>query len=173
MDRNIVLVGFMGTGKTAVAKALAEKLDMRYVSVDDLIEKREKMAIKDIFDKEGEPYFRKVEKEVVFDLSGTSGRVIDSGGGVVLDEENMNNLKNSGIVICLWAEPETIHERTRRNSHRPLLNVKDPLGRIKKMLEDRSPFYNGADFHIRTDGLAVEQVVKKIERITYGTTDQE
>ena len=172
MDRNIVLVGFMGTGKTAVAKALAPELGMRYVSVDDLIEEREKMTIKDIFDKEGEPYFRKVEKEVVLEVSGMSERVVDPGGGVVLDEENMRNLKNSGIVICLWAEPETIHERTRCHVHRPLLNVKDPLGRIKEMMEKRRPFYSRADLHVRTDGLDVKQVVEKIKRMVDGTPDQ-
>jgi shikimate kinase len=172
MDSNIVLVGFMGTGKTVVAKALAQDLGMRYVSVDDLIEKREKITIKDIFEKQGEQYFRKLEKEIVLEVSGMRGRVVDPGGGIVLDEENMRNLKNSGIVICLWAEPETIHERTRLNAHRPLLNVKDPLGRIKEMLETRRPFYNGADLHVQTDGLDVKQVVEKIKRIVDGTPDQ-
>ena len=163
--RNIVLVGFMGTGKTAVTKEIAKRLNMKYISTDDLIEKKEKRAIGDIFSQRGESYFRKVEKEIVKSASMTEGAVIDAGGGAVIDPENVKNLKEKGIVICLWAEPEIILERTKRHGHRPLLNVKGPLGKITELLEKRKPFYERADHHIRTTNLSVDEVADEVQRI--------
>ena len=90
--KNIVLLGFMGTGKTAVAKRLADELKMKYISTDDIIEAREKRSINDIFAEDGESYFRKVEREAVKDVSSEDGAVIAAGGGVVLDAENLKNL---------------------------------------------------------------------------------
>jgi shikimate kinase len=165
--RNIVLVGFMGTGKTVIAKALSRETGSKYVSTDDLIEEREKKPITDIFSEQGEEYFRKVEKDVVREVSGRTGQVIDAGGGVVLDEENVKNLKKNGVMICLWADPATIWERTRSYGHRPLLEVDDPLGRIKGLLELRRPFYEKADFHIDTTDLDVRTVVERIKKIVY------
>lgn len=166
--KNIIIVGFMGTGKTAVARALARELDMAYVSIDQEIESRERRPIKDIFRDNGEPYFRKVEKEIVKEISAKGAQVIDAGGGVVLDSENMENLRKGGVVVCLWATPETIHERTSRSKHRPLLNVEDPLGRIRELLGYRKPFYEKADFHVVTDGESVENVVRKVRKIIHG-----
>lgn len=163
--KNIVIVGFMGTGKTAVAKALARDLGLKYVSVDAVIEEREKRPITDIFRDSGEPYFRKVEKEVVKDLSASGGQVIDTGGGVVLDPDNMTRLKAGGIVVCLWASVQVIHERTSRAGHRPLLNVEDPIGRISELLDRRRPFYEKAEHHVDTDGEKVPAVVEKIKRM--------
>ena len=163
--KNIVIVGFMGTGKTAVAKALALDLGLKYVSIDAVIEEKEKRPITDIFRDSGEPYFRKVEKETVKDLSALGGQVIDTGGGVVLDQENMTRLKSGGIVICLWASVETIHERTSHARHRPLLNVEDPTGRISELLDSRRPFYEKADHHVDTDGENLPAVLEKIKKI--------
>jgi shikimate kinase len=168
MRKNIVLVGFMGTGKTAVARKLSAELGMKYISVDDIVETRERRTIKDIFDRDGEAYFRKIEKEVVLEISGRPAQVIDPGGGVVLDEENMKNLKKNGVVVCLWAEPETIRQRTGRDARRPLLNVKDPMGKIKELLEYRRPFYVKADIHIETDGVSISRVVEKIKKAIDG-----
>ena len=95
--KNIILVGFMGTGKSAVGKKLAEKLKRDFLELDDSIEAKEKMLIKDIFEKKGEPYFRMVEKEVVKEASSRKNVVISAGGGAIMDEENLNNLKNSGL----------------------------------------------------------------------------
>ncbi|MGB3057214.1 MAG: shikimate kinase, partial [Candidatus Omnitrophota bacterium] len=96
--KNIVLVGFMGTGKTTIAKVLARSLGKKYVNTDDLIESREKKSINDVFKDDGEAYFRKVEKEVIKEASRQADQVIDAGGGVVLDPENMENLRMTGIV---------------------------------------------------------------------------
>ena len=118
--KNIVLVGFMGSGKTTIATKLASRLKARYVSTDDLIVEREKRTINEIFTKSGEDYFRDVEGRVIKEISGQEGLVIDAGGGAVLREENMTNLKSNGVVICLTADDETIMARTKKYKHRVL-----------------------------------------------------
>jgi shikimate kinase len=163
--KNIVLVGFMGTGKTKVARALSESLDMEYISTDDLIEKKEEMRIPDIFAKKGEGYFRKIEKEVVSVVSNMEKVVIDTGGGVVIDAENVRLLKEKGIIICLWAEPEVILDRTKKYTHRPLLAVSDPLAKIKALLESRKRFYERADHHVHTSSMPFTEAVREIEKI--------
>ncbi len=160
--RNIVLVGFMGTGKTTIATAVANRLKMRYISTDELIEKKEKRTINEIFRKSGEDYFRDVESSVVRDVSCMEGLVIDTGGGAVLRDENMAYLKSGGIVVCLSADEETVMARTRKYKHRPLLNVADPKRKIRDLMAKRLPFYAKADYMIDTGKLTAEQVVRKI-----------
>lgn len=163
--QNIVLVGFMGTGKTVVAKGLSKRLDMKYVSVDDIIEKMENASINDIFSRKGEKYFRNLEKIAVRDASQMENAVIDTGGGVVMDPENMKNLKKRGVIVCLWAEPETILERTKKYADRPLLNVPDPMKNIRELMDYRKPFYKTADHHIDTSGKSIDKVLDDVERI--------
>ena len=161
--KNIVLVGFMGTGKSVVGKRLAVKLNRDFVELDELIEKKENMPIKDIFEKKGEPYFRQVEKEVVKEASQRKNIVISAGGGAIIDEENFKNLKNSGTIICLKASPETILRRTKDLKTRPLLNVSDQKKQIEELLKKREIYYNKADLSIETDNLSVDEVVSKID----------
>ncbi|MDD5421854.1 MAG: shikimate kinase [Candidatus Omnitrophota bacterium] len=163
--RNIVLIGFMGTGKTTIATALANKLAMDYVSTDSLIEKREKRTINEIFKTEGEDRFREIESEVIRDISGHDGQVIDAGGGAVVRNENISNLKSNGILICLTADEDVILERTKKYKHRPLLNVEDPKRKIKDLLSKRAPLYAKAGFFFDTGKLTVRQVVEKIVEI--------
>ena len=125
----------MGTGKTTIAKSLAEITSMKYISTDEIIEKKEGIPISEIFETKGKPYFRNVEKEAVTQVSKMDGVVIDAGGGVVLNPENIANLKEKGVVVSLWAEPKDIFERTKRYTHRPLLNVNNPLKKIKELLQ--------------------------------------
>lgn len=160
---NIVLVGFMGTGKTAAGKLLTEKTGMKYISTDELIEHKERRSINDIFKKSGEPYFRRVEKEVVKKVAELDKFIIDAGGGVVLDKENIQNLKRNGKIICLAAAPEVILERTKRYYHRPLLNTKNPKEKIEELLKFRAPFYAQADVTIDTTNLTLDEVVQEIE----------
>ena len=170
--KNIVLVGFMGTGKTTIATALSNRFKMRYVSTDDLIEKREKRTINEIFTKSGEEYFRDAESSVIKEVSEMEGVVVDAGGGVVLREENLVNLKSSCIVICLTADEETILERTKKYKHRPLLNVEDPKRKIRDLLAKRAPFYAKADYMVDTGKFTVKQVVDKILEIVEAKNDQ-
>lgn len=163
--RNIALVGFMGTGKTTIATGLSRRLKMRYVSTDDLIERKEKRTINEIFTKSGEECFRDVETAVIKEAAAMENVVIDAGGGAVLREENMANLKGSCIVICLTADEETVMERTKKYKHRPLLNVEDPKRKIRELLAKRAPFYAKADYTFDTGKLTIRQVIEKIVEI--------
>ena len=153
----------MGTGKTAVARHLAKNTGMKYISTDEVIEDKERRSINAIFKKSGEAYFRRAEKEVVKKVAQLNNFIIDAGGGIILDKENIENLKKNGKVICLTATPEVILERTKRYHHRPLLNVESPKDEIEELLRYRAPFYAQADFSIDTTNLTVEQVVQKIQ----------
>ncbi len=124
---NIVLTGFMGTGKSIVAKKLAQKLGMGYVDTDKIIEDREGREIRKIFEEKGEDYFREIETKIIKQVSSLNNYVIATGGGVVLKEENIKALRKKGVIIYLSANPEIILKRTDKNEERPLLlNCKDP-----------------------------------------------
>ncbi len=159
--KNIYLVGFMGTGKTETAKLLAKQLKRAFMDMDDLIETKEKMLISEIFKASGEPYFRKVEKEVVAELAHKTGLVIACGGGAFAQQDNIELMKRSGIVICLTSRPETILRRTQLSAHRPLLNVTDPNARIEELLKEREPFYAQAHYTIDADRLSVAQTAQE------------
>ena len=166
--KNIILLGFMGSGKTTIAFELSRRFNMRYVSTDDLIEKREKCTINEIFTKKGEDYFREVEALVVHDACSMENVIIDLGGGAVIRDENWENIKASGVAICLTADENTIMERTKKYKHRPLLNVEDPKQKIKNLMAKRAPFYARADHRVDTGKLTVRQVVDKIAGIIEG-----
>ncbi len=160
--KNIVLVGFMGTGKTTVARIIAQKLGRDYVDIDALIEKKEAMKIADIFRVKGEPYFRQIEKGIIFEISSSNAKVIACGGGVMLNEENVHNLKKNGILICLEATPGIILKRTKEFSQRPILNVDDPKAKIEELLKIRQPFYSKADYKVDTSELSAEEAADKV-----------
>ncbi len=167
MMKNIVLTGFMGTGKTEVGRLLARRLGYKFIDADSVIEEEQKIPITEIFKRFGEPYFRDIESNLIKRLSEMEGVVISTGGGAVLREENMNNLRKKGVIVCLMASPETIFERTKNDTSRPLLQVQDPLQRIRELLEFRRPFYEKADIMIDTDGKTpqevTEEIIKKIQ----------
>jgi shikimate kinase len=163
--RNIYLVGFMGTGKTAVAKVLASRLNLKLVDMDAEIEEKEKMPIGEIFRLKGEPYFRGLEKEFVKCLAGREGQAVACGGGVFADPENIDRMKKSGVVICLTSRPETILRRTAANASRPLLNVANPRKKIEELLEKRQPFYAQAHHTIDCDALSVEESAQAVLNI--------
>jgi len=163
---NIVLVGFMGTGKTTIAIELSHRLGMKYVSTDDLIEKRERRTINEIFTKSGEGYFRDIESAVIRDTMCMDNLVIDTGGGAVIRDENVAYMKSSGVIICLTADEDVIMERTKKYKHRPILNVEDPKRKIRDLLARRLPYYAKADYTIDTGKLTVRQVIDKIAEIT-------
>jgi shikimate kinase len=171
MKSNIVLVGFMGTGKTSVGTQLAEMLEMQFIDTDEIIEKDSGMSISEIFAKMGEDHFRDLESRTIERVSKLERQVIATGGGAVKREKNLQNLKNSGIVFCLYASPEIILQRTSRYNHRPLLQVDDPVSKINEMLKEREQFYTKADYMIDTSKLTIDQVVEKIQSIFYKSKD--
>lgn len=168
---NIVIAGFMGTGKTTAARVLAKELGWKYISTDEVIEDKERRSINDIFRRNGETYFRLVEKEVVKKVAELDKFVIDAGGGVVLARENVDNLKRNGRMVCLTARPEVILERTKRFRHRPLLNTKNPREKIESLLKTREPFYARADIFIDTSDITTEEVVREIRKRIDGCPD--
>ncbi|MFH1644933.1 MAG: shikimate kinase [Candidatus Omnitrophota bacterium] len=161
-NKNIVIVGFMGTGKTEVSKLLAKVLRRQRLCIDDMIELKEGKTIDKIFSQNGEPYFRKVESEIVLSVSKDENAVIDAGGGVVIDENNVRNLKKNGVIVCLSANPEVIYERTKGHKHRPLLNNDNPISKITELLAERKDYYNRADFIIDTSNISLNEVVDAI-----------
>ena len=165
MMKNIILTGFMGTGKTAVGKELSRLLNMRLVDVDFEIEESRKMKITDIFKNFGEPFFRNIETEMIRKLADAQNTVISTGGGAVLREENMEALRATGVVFCLYADAETIISRTGGSNDRPLLAVENPLAKIKELLRVRMPFYEKAGILIDTNGKTPLEVAEEIADI--------
>lgn len=152
----------MGTGKTAVGKEVSRRLSMRFVDIDLEIEKAEAMPVRDIFAKKGEAYFREVEAEMIRKYSAEKNLVIATGGGAVLREMNLAALRENGMIFCLTACPETIHDRTGRNDDRPLLAGDDRMRKIIELLNTRSPFYAQAGILIDTDDKSPLQVADEI-----------
>lgn len=160
--KNIVLIGFMGTGKSRVGHMIARKLGMRFVDTDDVIVQRLRMSITDIFARHGEPGFRDIERQVVAEISANSGQVIATGGGVPLDKANVENLRSNGVLICLSASPETIYRRTMRSSSRPLLNAENKLDHIRNLLDSRELYYSVADYHVDTSSRPASALAREV-----------
>ncbi len=164
IDKNIVLVGFMGTGKSTVGKILAKRLNRTWIDVDQKIEENEKRKIAEIFEKDGEARFRQLEKEMIKNIVLGQNLIITTGGGAVLDAENRAALKKNGFVITLSATPETIFKRVRQSRHRPLLKG-DLLKEIERLLAEREPFYRESDCTFSTDGKSAAEVAEIIEAV--------
>lgn len=159
---NIYLVGFMGTGKSAAGRMLADKLGWQFIDLDTLIEMKQRMTIADIFAKAGEAGFRRIEKKMLAEVSSENDFVFACGGGIVLDKDNIRVMKSTGKMVCLDATADVILKRTKGTTHRPLLNVKDPKQRIDTLLKFRAPFYAQADHTINTSRLSIAEVVDKV-----------
>lgn len=156
----------MGTGKTTVGSELAGLTGFSSVEVDAEVEKSAGMSIAAIFEKFGEPRFREMETGEIKKAAAGRGLIISTGGGAVMKEENMEALRQGGVIVCLRARPETILERTSRNSDRPLLQVEDPLKKINDLLSARNPYYERADVIVDTDGKTPLEVAREVlERI--------
>lgn len=163
MTKNIVLFGFMGTGKSSVGKKLAEDLKMKFVEMDSVIEEKENRSISNIFSKKGEKYFRKLERNLVKKISKEKGLVVSTGGGVVLNPDNVKDFKKNGILVCFNASPKEIYKRITKTKRRPLLNVDNPLRKIKDLLDYRRPYYDKIKIQINTTGKDIKKIVCEIE----------
>lgn len=164
-EANLVLVGFMGTGKSAVGRRAARRLGRMLVDMDALIEKRAGRTIPEIFRDSGEPCFRALEREAVRDLAAQRGLVVAAGGGVVLNPENPADLARTGVVVCLWADPDEILRRVGGDEHRPLLQAPDRGERIAKLLEQRRPLYEAIPDRVDTTGRTADEVTDEVLRI--------
>jgi shikimate kinase len=160
--RNIALTGFMAVGKSAVGRNLARKLGRRFVDLDKIIEKSEGMKVKDIFRRKGESYFRRAEKQALAEVLFQGEQVIATGGGVVMDEENLRLLREKSLLVCLTAAPEVLLRRAENSRQRPLLEGADRVQRIRELLAQREKNYTLAHVAVDTSNLTVEQVVEKI-----------
>jgi shikimate kinase len=169
---HISIVGFMGSGKTTVGRELSRMIAMDQIDVDKVIEDRTKMTISQIFKDHGEAYFRALEQQTVEELSQYDNIIVFcGGGGIVLDDRNVENMKKNGVVIWLKASPSVIFERISKEGTRPLLKDDMSVGKIEHMLSTRLALYeNSADMVIETDNKTVEEVsleiVEKLMRLS-------
>lgn len=161
--KNIFLIGFMGTGKSAVSRSLRAMYGLDIIDTDWLIEKREGMSISDIFARKGEEYFRNLETELLTEMQSKESSVISCGGGIVLREKNVEEMKKSGKVVLLLASPETVLERVKRNDNRPLLRGRKNIETIREMMEERRGKYEAAaDVIVHTDNKTIPEVCEEI-----------
>lgn len=163
---NVILIGFMGSGKTTVGLRLSYRLRRSVIDTDKEIEREEKRTISDIFATDGETYFRERETACLKKLlESTNNQIISVGGGLPLREENRKLLHELGQVFYLKASAETIYERVKHDTTRPLLQGDDPKAKIRTMLAERDDCYRqAADVVIDVDGKDFEQVLNEIER---------
>jgi shikimate kinase len=162
LRKNVILVGFMGTGKSSTGRALASRLRMRFVDLDRIIEHRAGKTIARIFAEDGETAFRELERKVVAELTTQRGLVVATGGGVVLDPRNIEALDRAGTVVCLTASVDTIMERVAGDTTRPLLAGERPRERVMELLEARRPVYESFARRIDTSTLAPREVAERI-----------
>jgi len=160
--RNIVLCGFMGTGKSSVGRLVAEQLRFAFLDTDHVIEARAGKPITEIFAEQGEPAFREMEAKVVKEVAERKSTVISTGGGLVVNPENMASLKQHALVVCLWASPAGIYARVKNQNHRPLLQEPEPLEKIKTLLAERTPFYKQADVLLNTEIRSPREVAQQV-----------
>jgi shikimate kinase/3-dehydroquinate synthase len=164
-DRNIVITGFMGVGKSEVGREVARRLGWEFVDMDTLIEQRVGMTIPDIFAQRGEGFFRQQERELCQELAPKRGLVIATGGGALIPEENRQALGASGLLVCLNCEVEEILRRLDQAEDRPLLEVVDRREHIESLLAQRREAYSRIPHQIDTTGLTVEEVAEKVIRL--------
>ena len=163
-DVNLYLVGFMGTGKTTVGRAVAVRLGFSFLDSDHEIERTSGKTVAQIFAEDGEPEFRRREREFIASGHPASGRVVACGGGLVVQPGMLELLQAHGVVVCLHGSLDTILSRTSGATHRPLLAVEDPAERIRTLYNQREPIYRRAGTVILTDGRPLLEVIAHVVR---------
>lgn len=161
--KNLVLIGFMGAGKSVVGKILSNKLDVPYIDTDKIIEKEQGVSVKEIFEKRGEQYFREKERETVARVTKEHGMIISVGGGAVLDEENVKDLKGNGTLVYLKAPFTVLYDRIKESENRPLLAVHNPEETMHTLLEARQMTYESiADIVVDVSNANPDEIAKRI-----------
>ena len=166
---NIMLIGFMGSGKSSVSRYFNRKYGLEVVEMDQLIVEQQGMSINDIFTKYGEEYFRNLETELLINIQSKNNVVVSCGGGVAMRDRNVVEMKKNGTVVLLEASPQTILDRVKHNNDRPLLKGKKNVEAISELMEVRRPKYQAAaDIVIKTDNKSVknicEEVIEKLNK---------
>jgi len=164
--KNVILIGFMGTGKTSTGKALATRLGCAFIDLDQKIEEEQGMTIPEIFAKFGEEHFRALEREAVRKVADRKNAVVSTGGGTVKNPANVEMLRSSGIIIALTASAETVFLRTQKKGARPVLDNAggDRREVIEKLMAEREKLYENADYTVDTSESSPMQVVDEIVR---------
>ena len=170
LPRNIILVGFSGTGKTQVGQEAARLLGWEFVDTDEDIERRAGKPIRRIFAEDGEPAFRALERDRIRAACEGSRLVVSTGGGAPVDPDNRAAMLGGGTVVCLDAQPSTIYRRLLEDAGnsvagRPMLSGPDPLARITALKEERRSSYAAAHHVLATDGLTVEEVAQAVVKL--------
>lgn len=160
--QTIAITGFMAVGKSAVGRTLARRLKRQFVDLDKVIEKTEGMKVKDIFAQKGESYFREHEKQALAEVLKHENQVIATGGGAIIDEENLGLLREKTLLVCLTASPDALLKRIGAGSKRPLLKDADRKNRIEELLQLREERYARAHLSIDTTDLTINQVAERI-----------
>lgn len=161
-EQNIALTGIMAVGKSAVGKRLARRMKRPFVDLDKMIEKNEGMKVREIFSRKGEPYFRKLERQVLQDVLRQDGQVIATGGGVVMYDDNLRLLREKSFLICLTASSDILIRRAGKGRQRPLLQGTDKRSRLDELMQQREKNYGQAHATVDTSYLSVGEVVEKI-----------
>ncbi len=165
-SKNVFLIGFMGCGKSTMARMLSRDTQMKLIEMDETIEAEEKMSINDMFEKFGEEYFRNLESELIQRISRKGNCVVSCGGGAILREDNVKHMKENGKIIYFSATPETIYKRVKHSTHRPLLNGNMNVEYITELMDKRLPLYEkAADEVICVDDKEKRQIVEELKKI--------
>lgn len=171
MAKNIILVGFMGTGKSVTGRMVAKQLDRAFIDMDSVIEERTGKSISDIFADEGEAHFRELERKLVRELSAREDLVIATGGGIVLNPDNIRTFSETGVVICLHADPDTILRRVAKDTHRPLLEGDDEkIKAIRELLAKRDKLYRAIPLQIETSEHTARESAEEVIALYLGQT---
>ena len=164
-QKNIVFIGFMGSGKSIISSKLGEIIGREVISTDKLIERIQGQTIEQIFKDSGEAFFREVEKGAVRHVSKKENVIIDCGGGVVLDEENIKNLRQNGVIVYLKVSADFAYKQILKTPKRPLLDVDDPKAKIEELLAARTPLYEKADVTVNSEKESVEEICQDIIKV--------
>lgn len=162
---NLILAGFMGTGKSALGRQLAKRWRRRFYDTDELVEKLANAPIADIFAQYGEEHFRALERKVVEELLPENSAVIACGGGLVVPPGMGELVRSKGVVVTLFASVDTILRRTAGNSRRPLLRGDDPEAKVRELMKAREQAYLKAGIAVYTDGRSLQQLCVIVERV--------
>lgn len=165
MKNNIYLIGFMGTGKSTVSRSLAELLGYEEIDTDAWIVRQQNRSIPEIFETQGEEYFRELETDLLRRMKSQQHKIISCGGGMVLREENTALMKETGVVVLLTATPQTILSRVENGADRPILNGNMNVEYIRGLMEKRAPYYEAAgEVVIVTDHRLPEEIAEEIKK---------